>query len=193
MRQVARQEDVILKTERLTVRPFTLHDADFILKLLNEKGFMKNIGDKKVRNLEDAKHYLREGPIPSFQRFGIGLWRVGLQDSDISIGMAGLLKRDQLENVDLGYALLAKYQGCGYALEVTSAVMKYARERLDYHKIVALVDVGNEQSIRLLDKLGFIYERMVQLTKDDKRVQLFVSVPASNTYQKNSANREYPE
>ena len=181
MRQVTRQYDSILETERLTVRPFSLCDADFILELLNERTFIENIGDKKVRNLNDARRYLRAGPIGSYQRCGIGLWRVGLQDDDTSIGMAGLLKREQLEDVVLGYALLAEYCGNGYALEVTSAVMTYARERLGYFKVVAVVNKGNKPSIKLLSKLGFKYERMVQLVKDDEEKQLFVSVAASNS------------
>ena len=179
MRQLTQKYDLILETKRLTVRPFSLCDADFIVELLNEKAFIENIGDKKVRSLDDARCYLRDGPIASYQRYGIGLWRIGLQGDDASIGMAGLLKREQLADVDLGYALLAEYCGNGYALEVTSAVMTYARELLGYRRVVAVVNEGNKSSIRLLKKLGFEYERMVQLTKDDEAAQLFVSVSTS--------------
>ena len=170
------QYDAVLETKRLIVRPFSLSDDEFILRLLNEKAFIDNIGDKKVRNLDDAKRYLRDGPLLSYSHHGIGLWRVDLQADGTSIGMAGLLKREELADVDLGYALLAEYCGIGYALEVTSAVMTHARKQLGYRRVVAVVNEGNEPSIKLLRKLGFKYERMVQLIKDDRESQLFVSV-----------------
>ncbi|MDJ0958089.1 MAG: GNAT family N-acetyltransferase [Arenicellales bacterium] len=179
MISTTQQSDLILQTKRLTVRPFSLGDADFILELLNEKAFIENIGDKQVRSLDDARRYLRDGPIASYHRYGVGLWRVGLQAGGASIGMVGLIKREQLVDVDLGYALLAEYCGKGYALEVTSAVMTYVRERLGYRRVVAVVNKDNEPSVKLLKKLGFEYERMVQLNEEDEEAQLFVSVPES--------------
>ena len=176
-----RQDYPVLETERLTVQPFSLYDGEFILRLLNEKAFVKNVGDKKVRNLEDARRYLRDGPLLSYRRQGIGLWRVDLKVEGASIGMAGLLKREQLADVDLGYAFLAEHWCNGYALEATSAVMTHARKRLGYRRIVAVVNEGNQPSIKLLKKLGFKYERMIQLAKEDGEAQLFISVPASDS------------
>ncbi|MCZ6835861.1 MAG: GNAT family N-acetyltransferase [Planctomycetota bacterium] len=97
--------DLRIETKRLTIRPFCLGDADFILRLLNEPSFIENIGDKGVRNLEDAERYLQDGPLASYEQHGHGLWHVGLRESDVSIGMAGILKRDALDDVDLGYSL----------------------------------------------------------------------------------------
>ena len=108
----------------------------------------------------------------SYKRFGFGLWLVELKDSGVPIGMCGLLKRDFLEDVDIGYAFLSEYCSQGYALEVSSAVIRYAREQLGFKKVVAIVNDDNIRSIRLLGKLGFRYERMVRLADDDKEVQL---------------------
>jgi [ribosomal protein S5]-alanine N-acetyltransferase len=167
---------VILETERLRVRPFSTADAEFILRLLNEPSFIANIGNKGIRTIEDATSYLVDGPMASYQRFGFGLWRVALKDSSVPIGMCGLLKRDFLEDVDIGYAFLPEHCSLGYALEVSSAVMRYAREQLGLDKVVAIVNDDNTRSIRLLEKLGFRYERTIRLADDDKEVQLLASV-----------------
>ncbi|NOK63995.1 MAG: N-acetyltransferase [Chloroflexi bacterium AL-W] len=168
--------NVIIETARLTVRPFTLDDAPFIVRLLNEPSFIEHIADMGVRTLDDARNYLRDRPMASYTQHGFGLWRVGLKESDTPIGMAGLLSRETLDNIDLGYAFLSAYFGKGYAFEVTSAIMTYARVQLGYRKVVAVVHANNEPSIRLLRKLGFNYERMVRLADDQEEIQLFVAV-----------------
>ncbi|MGH8495269.1 MAG: GNAT family N-acetyltransferase [Gammaproteobacteria bacterium] len=143
------------RTERLVVRRFTFDDAAFILRLLNEPSFIDNIADKGVRDLQGARSYLRDGPIMSYERYGFGLWRVGLAIDDTPIGMAGLLKREYLEDIDLGYALLPEFCGLGYAFEMTSTVMEYAKGHLQARRVLAIVNEGNKSSIRLLQKLGF--------------------------------------
>ena len=163
---------MVLDTENLSVRLFSMDDAEFISTLLNEPSFIENIADKGIRTLEDAKSYLLNGPMASYKRFGFGLWLVELKDCDVPIGMCGLLKRDFLEDVDIGYAFLPEYCSQGYALEVSSAVIRYARGQLGLKKVVAIVNDDNLRSIRLLGKLGFRYERMVRLADDDKEVQL---------------------
>jgi RimJ/RimL family protein N-acetyltransferase len=164
---------VEIKTQRLTVRPFEFDDAAFILRLLNEPSFVKNVVDKGVRNLEDARTYLREGPMTSHGRFGFGLWRVGLLENGVPIGMAGLVKRDYLDDIDIGYALLPEYCGAGYAFEATSAIMDYARESLAARRVLAIVNESNVASIRLLGKLSFKADGMVRIPGVENEVQLF--------------------
>jgi RimJ/RimL family protein N-acetyltransferase len=165
-----------LKTERLIVRPFTRADAPFILRLLNEPSFIENIADKGVRDLDGARSYLREGPMASYARHGFGLWRVGLLGDDTPIGMAGLLKRDFLEDIDIGYALLPEFCGAGYAFEATSAVLTYARNQLGARRVVAIVAKHNERSIKLLQKLGFASEGTVRMPGEPDDLRLFASV-----------------
>jgi [ribosomal protein S5]-alanine N-acetyltransferase len=164
-----------IKTERLIVRPFTFDDAPFILRLLNEPSFIENIVDKGVRDLEGARGYLRDGPMASYARHGFGLWRVGLSENDQPIGMAGLLKRDYFDAMDIGYALLPEYCGAGYAFEATSAIMDYARDDLKAEKVLAIVFEENVSSIRLLGKLGFESDGVVRIPGNDKDTRLFVS------------------
>ena len=141
-----------LTTERLTIRPFTLSDAAFIVNLLNQPSFIMNIADKQVRSVADAENYLLNGPLASYQQHGLGLCRVALKQSDTPIGMCGLLKRPELPHADIGYALLPDFCGHGYAFEAAQAVLKSARQLAT---ILAITKPNNVSSNKLLVKLGF--------------------------------------
>jgi RimJ/RimL family protein N-acetyltransferase len=164
--------DPVLETERLILRRFTAGDAAFILRLLNEPSFIQNIGDRGVRTLEHAERYLADGPIESYQRHGHGLWLVVLKDTLQPIGMCGLLKREQLPDVDLGYAFLPEFWSSGYAHESARAVLGWAASRA-IQRIVAIVSSGNAASIRLLEKLGFAFERFTTPSPGAPEVSLY--------------------
>lgn len=166
---------VEIKTERLSIGQFSLDDAPFILRLLNEPTFIENIADKGVRDLDGARDYLRRGPMASYERYGFGLWLVRLVENNKPIGMAGLLKRDYLEHIDIGYALVPEYCGAGYAFEMTSAVMRYAAEVLNAKQIMAIVSEENEPSITLLGKLGFAPDGMLHVPGDGNKTRLFMA------------------
>lgn len=165
-----------IETERLTIGPFDLDDSEFILRLLNERAFIEHVGDKGVRDLDGARHYLRDGPMASYERFGFGLWRVALSDDGAPIGMAGLLKRDYLDDVDIGYALLSRFHGAGYAFEAAAAVMRHARDRLKQQRVLAIVNEDNEPSIGLLKKLGFKASGKVRIPEAEEHLSLYESV-----------------
>lgn len=150
-----------LETERLLLRPFTTADAPFILTLLNEPSFLRYIGDKKVRNLDDARQYLTDGPIASYHKNGFGLNLVELKETQTSIGMCGLLKRDELPDPDIGFAFLPDFWNKGYAFEAAAAVMNDARERLKLNRILAIVNPDNYASMKLLERLGLSFERLL--------------------------------
>ena len=150
----------VLETERLILRHFNADDAPFVLTLLNEPSFLQYIGDKKVRSLEDARQYILNGPRASYERHGFGLCQVELKHSHTPIGMCGLLKRDELPDPDIGFAFLPDYWNKGFALEAAGAVLIDARERLKLVRILAIVNPDNDASIKLLQKLGFRFERM---------------------------------
>lgn len=164
----------ILETERLTLRQLSSEDdAELILELLNEPSFLQNIGDRGVRTMEDARRYILNGPVASYERFGFGLYRVGLKAEDVPIGMCGLVKRDGLQDVDIGFAFLPAFWGKGYAFESASAVMAYGREVLGIERIVAVVAPHNEASINVLRKLGLQFEGMIRLPGQDEEIFLF--------------------
>lgn len=163
----------ILETERLTIRHFTLDDAEFILRLLNEPSFITNIADRGVRTVEQAATYLREGPMKSYQVHGHGLCLVSLKGSLQPIGMCGLIKRERLEDVDIGYALLPEFWSKGYALESVSAVLEFGRRSLGLTKVVAIVNPDNEASKKVLTRVGFLFSRFVQMEPNAPEVALY--------------------
>jgi RimJ/RimL family protein N-acetyltransferase len=166
---------VVLETNRLRLRRLEVDDADFILRLLNEPSFLQNIGDKGVRTRDDARLYILNGPIASYEKFGFGLYLVELRESGAPVGICGLLKRDVLEDVDIGYALIPEFWSKGYAVESVTAVMSYASKVLGLKRAVAVVNPDNQSSIRLLERIGFRFERMVRLSDGGPEIKLFAS------------------
>ena len=165
----------VLDTERLSLRELTVDDAEFIMTLLNEPSFLRYIGDKKVRNLDDARQYILNGPVASYERHGFGLNCVELRESHTPIGMCGLLKRDELPDPDIGFALLPDFWNKGFAFEAAEAVLKDARERPQIQRILAITSLDNDASINLLKRLGFRFEKVVQLSPDREPLRLFSS------------------
>jgi ribosomal-protein-alanine N-acetyltransferase len=164
---------IVIETPRLTLRRLTTDDAAFMLTLLNEPSFIRHIGDRGVRTIADAEAYITAGPLASYERFGFGLYLVELKPWGPSIGICGLLKRETLDAVDIGFAFLPRFWSRGYAVESASAVRDHARDEIGLGRLVAIVDPVNDGSIRVLEKLGFTFERMVRLGDEAKDLQLF--------------------
>ena len=161
-----------LETSRLTLRRLELNDAPFVMALLNEPSFIQNIGDRGVRSIEDAHRYLLAGPLEMYDRYGFGLWHVALK-SGAPIGMCGLLKRDILPDVDVGYAFLPAYWGMGFAFEAADATLRYGARKFGLKRVVGVVSEGNEGSIRVLEKLGMRFERMCSMREGEPDVRLY--------------------
>ena len=164
---------IVLKTERLILSHLTCDDAEFILRLLNEPSFIRYIGDKNVRTLGEARNYVLTGPIASYECNGFGLYKVELREKKTPIGISGLVKRDTLPDVDIGFAFLPEYWSLGYAYESAAAVMKYAREVLGLERVVAITSPDNEPSAKLLARIGLKFSRMIRLTDDSREIKLF--------------------
>ena len=161
----------ILTTPRLLLRELGPGDAAFMLELLNDAGFLQHIGDRGVRTLEQARQYIVDGAMASYRQHGFGLWCVQLRGSPAGIGICGLVKRDYLDAVDIGYAFLPAWRGRGLALEAGQAVMARARQYLGLQRVLAITSLDNPSSAQLLTKLGLRFERM--LHRDDEELRLF--------------------
>ena len=162
-----------VETDRLLLRRFNVDDAPFILTLLNEPSFLRYIGDKKVRDLDGARQYILNGPIASYERHGFGLCMVEFRESHTPIGMCGLLKRDELSDPDIGFALLPDFWSKGFAFEAATAVLHDALERLSIQRVLAITSLDNDASIKLLERLGFKFEKIITLATTGEQVKLF--------------------
>jgi ribosomal-protein-alanine N-acetyltransferase len=167
-----RMHSNVVQTQRLVLRQLELSDADFIVELLNEAAFLQFIGDKGVRTLDDARDYLRKGPLDSYDRHGFGLYAVCLRDGTRT-GICGLVKREGLGDVDVGFAFLSRHHAKGYAVESAAAILEHARRVLGLQRVVAITSPENLGSIAVLEKIGLKFERMVRMAEHSPELKLF--------------------
>ena len=163
----------ILETERLILREFTVSDAKFIVELVNTPGWIEYIGDRNIKTKGQAKTYLENGPIKSYELNGFGLSLVELRNEKIPIGMCGILKRDQLNHPDIGFAFLPEYMGKGYALEMARATMDFAKGHLKIHTLLAITVPFNKGSIKLLEKVGMKFTKTFRFPEGKEDLMLF--------------------
>jgi [ribosomal protein S5]-alanine N-acetyltransferase len=161
-----------LDTPRLALRRLTTADAAFILALVNEPSWLRHIGDKGVHDIEGARRYITDGPITMYAARGFGLYLVSRKEDGASIGICGLIKRDTLEDVDIGFAFFPAYWGRGYAREAVMETLAHARRDFGLARVVAIASPDNVASIRLLESVGFAAEGELRLSGDDE-VRLF--------------------
>ena len=162
----------VLETERLSLRRMNLDDAAFMLRLVNEPSWLEFIGDKGVRSLEDARTYLRNGPMDLYARYGFGHYMVERKADGVQVGTCGLIKRDTLQDVDIGFAFLPEHWGQGYALEAARAVLEHGFRDFGLQRIVAITSPHNVASGKLLERIGMTFQGLIELTPNDP-VKLF--------------------
>jgi RimJ/RimL family protein N-acetyltransferase len=162
----------VIRTSRLQLRELNCDDAEFILELLNEAGFIRYLGDKGVRTAADARDYLLQGPMDSYVRHGFGLYATCIRDGT-PIGICGLVKRDGLNDPDVGFAFLSRHCAKGYAVESAAAVLVHGQRVLKLQRIVAITSPENAGSIAVLERIGLKFERMIRLTEQSPELKLF--------------------
>jgi RimJ/RimL family protein N-acetyltransferase len=163
----------ILDTDRLRLRTIGVEDAQFYLALLNTGPFIANIGDRGIRTLEAAREAIAAGPVAMQQARGHSIYLVELKATGEAIGMAGLIKRDALADVDLGYAFLPPHFGRGYASEAARALLVHARDDVKLRRLLAITSPHNEASHSLLLKIGMRFQGVVKLAPDDSGTRLY--------------------
>jgi RimJ/RimL family protein N-acetyltransferase len=163
----------ILETERLIIRQLSVEDAPFIFGLVNEPSWLRFIGDKKVRTIDDARNYILKGPIESYERNGFGLYLVESKETGDALGICGLIKRESLNDVDIGFAFLPRFWGKGYAIEAGAAVIELGKTAFGLRRIVAITSPDNHSSIKVLERLGMRIEGLIQLAENEPEVKLF--------------------
>jgi len=170
----------VIQTARLNLRWLTDSDAEFILDLLNQASWLEFIGDRGVRNLDDARAYINNGPLAMIKQHGFGLYLTEIKSNKTPIGLCGLLKRETLEDVDIGFAFHPDFWGQGYAKEAASACTDYACGPLGLQRLVAITLPTNQAAIALLEAIGMQYENEISLGDSDEVLQLYTrQVPMS--------------
>jgi RimJ/RimL family protein N-acetyltransferase len=165
---------IVSTTNRLTLSKITVQDAPFFVKLMNTPGFIKYIGDRNIRSVDDAASYLENDIIKSYQDNGFSYYKVELkEDLGNILGIVGLLKREQLECPDIGFAFLPQNEGKGYAFEATSELMRLAKDKFNIAKVSAITLELNKSSIKLLEKLGLTFEKRIKPFDNDEELLLF--------------------
>lgn len=154
---------IVAESPRLILRHLEERDAAFFLELTNDPDWIRFIGDRGLRTTDDACAYLRDRLIAMYTRLGFGLNCVESKATGEPLGICGMIKRDTLEDVDLGFAFLPRARGKGFAFEASAAAMGHARDSLGLRRVVAIVAPGNARSITLLEKLGFAFEGNMRL------------------------------
>lgn len=146
------------KTKRLVIELLAEKDAGFILELLQTEGWIRFIGDRHIYSVEEAKAYIQkmnENPAVTY-------WTVSLKEGQQPIGVVTLIQRDYLDLKDIGFAFLPAFGGHGYAFEAVQAVGDYVTHYYQVEAMYAIVLPENNRSIRLLEKLGFKFLRVVE-------------------------------
>lgn len=166
---------IILETERLLLREFTEGDTDFICRLLNSPGWLKNIGSRGIENEDNAREYINSKLRKAYTELGFGFYLIELKQSGESVGMCGLVKREGLDDVDVGFALLPEYEGYGYAYEAASATVEYAANTLLITTLSAITIPTNKSSIKLLEKIGLKFSKMIKIPNDPAELMLFTN------------------
>jgi RimJ/RimL family protein N-acetyltransferase len=165
---------IVAETPRLRLRQLLGSDAPFIIELLNDPEFIRNVGDRGVRTLADAQRYIETGPAASYARYGFGLYVVELRDAAVAAGLCGLLHRDTHPDVEIGFALLPRHRGNGYTMEAARAALRLGVESLRLTRIVAITAPDNLPSIRILETLGLNFAGLVRFGEDGRESRLYV-------------------
>ena len=165
--------EFLMKTDRLLLRRVTLDDADLMLAVWNDPAFVRYVGDRGIRTLEESVQALKDGAMRLFEEHGFGPYRVSLKADDSAIGICGIFSREGMNEPDIGFSVLPEYCKCGYAYEAATAVVSHARDDLKLPRLTAIVSPENTASVGLIEKLGLQFERMLRLPGEDRDISLY--------------------
>jgi RimJ/RimL family protein N-acetyltransferase/protein tyrosine phosphatase (PTP) superfamily phosphohydrolase (DUF442 family) len=167
-----------IETDRLRLRRLDEADAPFILRLVNEPSWLRFIGDRGVHSLDDARQYIVGGPQRLYATHGFGLFVVERREDGVPLGLCGLIKRDTLPDVDIGFAFLPEHWGRGYAREAAAATLRDARDRHGLSRVVAITSLDNAASARVLTTIGMKYEGTLRLEAGGEEVHHYGTTAA---------------
>jgi RimJ/RimL family protein N-acetyltransferase len=150
-----------------------MQDADVMLAIWNDPAFVRHVGDRGIRTIEQARAAMEEGVLKLYDDFGYGPYCMILRSNGSPVGICGLFHRENLEHPDIGFAVLPEFCGIGLANEAASAVIDHARDELGLEILTAIVAPDNEASVNLIEKLGFSFERGITMPGEEEQIRLY--------------------
>jgi len=162
-----------METERLRLRAVCVEDHALMLAVWNDPAFIRNVSDRGIRTEEQSRKAIAGGARKLFEDYGYGPYCMSLKTDGSMAGICGLFKRDNLDDPDIGFAVLPDYCGKGYAGEAAQAVVEYARDTLGIRNLTAIVSPDNAPSIGLIRKLGLTFERMITMPGESEAISLY--------------------
>ena len=163
----------VFETERLIIKPTLENDAEFIFELYNTPKWVKYIGDRNIKTIENAKEYIKEKMIPQLERLGYSNYTLIRKDDNRKIGTCGLYDREGLEGIDIGFAFLPEYEKKGFAFEASKKVKEAAFNEFKIETISAITKKDNISSQKLLEKLGLKFTGTTKLPDDNEELLLY--------------------
>lgn len=164
------------ETERLLIRPTHIDDADFILQLLNTPKWMEFIGDRNVKDADDAKKYTEVKMLPQLKQLGYSNNTVILKSTQEKIGICGLYSKNSLEHLEIGFAFLPNFEKKGYGFESANRVIAFGFQELNMKSVSGITSLNNVASQKLLLKLGFYFDKKTLLPDESEEVMVFKKV-----------------
>ncbi len=173
---------IVLHTPRLRLRWYRADDAPSLHALVNDPGWLQHIGQRHVHTLDDARRFIEDRLVAAYTRQGFGLWAMERRDSGEVAGMCGLVRRDGLPGIDLGYALLPTHRGEGLVHEASTACLDHAHRVLGHARVLAITSPDNDASARVLLRLGFASEGRITLPGEAEASDLYAwEAPANSS------------
>lgn len=162
------------ETERLIIQPTSTRDAEFILELLNSPKYIQFVGDKNLKNTEDAEKYINDRMITQLERLGYSNYTVLRKSDNMKIGCVGLYDREGVDGIDIGYSFLPEFEGKGYAFEAAVELKRAAKEEFNLKDLNAITVQENRGSRKLLEKLGFEFKEIIHIPNDPNELMLYI-------------------
>jgi ribosomal-protein-alanine N-acetyltransferase len=164
-----------IDTRHLLIRPFTLDDAAAYWPLLSLPEVLRYVGETPTTSLEEVRQILLAAPLKDYAQHGYGRMACIEKNSGRLVGFSGLKYLADLRDTDIGYRFLPECWGKGYATESAQALMAQGREEFGLARIIGLVDPANGASRRVLEKLGLLFERMLDPEDGHGAMHLYAS------------------
>ncbi len=173
--------NVILETSRLILRTWTLADAAKLFEICSDAEVMKYLGTgNPYETVEQADDFLHWA-VKYQKENGFCRWAVLKKETEEIVGSCGFARPHGTEEIELGYLLAKRYWGKGFATEATEACLRYGFEQLKFNEAIAITDLENVASQKVLEKIGFAKRGIEKIDGEDNLIYTAKNLPQDNS------------